>query len=91
MSKNTFQVRLPESVLRSGYEAVARPVRYALGRVELYLALSREEAILRSINKRLLEDIGYEPIPQTDFRPDHASHNEFTKLAEIFGLTRFQK
>ena len=91
MSKNTSEVRSPESVMRSGYEAVARPVRHALARIELYFALSREEAILRSINRRLLEDIGYEPIPQADFRPDHVSRNEFTTLAEIFCLTRFHK
>ena len=91
MSKNTSELRSSESVLRSGCEAVARGVRHALGRIELYFALSREQAILRSINKRLLEDIGYEPIPQTEYRPDHLSRNEFTTLAEIFCLTRFHK
>lgn len=91
MSKITSELRSSHSLLHRGYDAFSCRVRSTFGRLERYIALSREEAILRSINKRLLEDIGIEPIPQTDFRPDHLSRNEFTTLAEIFCLTRFHK
>jgi hypothetical protein len=79
------KVRLHRSLFaelrRSAFASMSRARRA----IELYLAAQREEAMLRSLDPRLLEDIGFEPAVITEFEPDHASRGDFAPLWEPFG------
>jgi hypothetical protein len=80
-----------DSVLTSGYNAVSARVFAGLKAIERRISYYREEAALRSLDRRLLEDIGFEPFPKVEYRPDHTCRNEFTPLWEVFSWTRFGK
>lgn len=91
MSRITPRTQSHNPVLRSGYNAVSARVFAGLKAIERLVSYYREEAVLRSLDRRLLEDIGFEPLPQAECRPDHACRNEFAPLWEVFSWTRFGK
>lgn len=91
MSRFTPGTQLRGSAIRSGFTAISERALAHIGAIEQRIAQYREEAVLRSLDRRLLEDIGFESAPKHEGRPDHAYRNEFTPLWEVFSWTRFAK
>jgi len=67
-------------------------VAAGLRTIRRYFEASREEALLRTLDKRLLADIGFEPAIENDTKIDDTCRRaEFVPLWEAFSLTRFGK
>ncbi len=90
---NNVTPRLPsqDSALHNGYQVLSSRLGSALETMRRRVAVYHEEAMLRSLDRRLLEDIGFELPSRTEYRPDHVCRNEFTPLWEVFSWTRFGK
>jgi hypothetical protein len=89
MSK-IFPVLQPKSsFFRNGLGLVSSTVLAGLLAIDRSIARHREEAMLRALDRRLLEDIGFEPAPTVESKPDHASRSDFASLRVLFGWTRF--
>ena len=59
--------------------------------IENRMALHREEAMLRSLDSRLLEDIGFEPPAKSEAKSDSVCRSDFAPLWEPFSWIRFGK
>jgi hypothetical protein len=91
MNRVYLRLRSHGPALHRAHIVLSSALRSFFGRIERFIVLYHEQAILRSLDRRLLEDIGFETVTRTKYQVDHASRNEFTPPAEVFGLTRFQK
>jgi hypothetical protein len=70
----------------------AHGVTAGLDAIRRYFLRTHEEAILRTLDKRLLADIGFEPVIENDIKIDDTCRRaEFVPLWEAFSLTRFGK
>jgi hypothetical protein len=45
--------------------------------------------MLRALDRRLLQEIGFEPAATVESKPDHASSSDFAPLRVVFGWTPF--
>ena len=70
----------------------AHRVAAGLDAIRRYFARTREEAILRTLDKRLLADIGFEPVAENDIKIDDTCRRaDFAPLWEPFSWIRFAK
>ena len=63
----------------------------ALQSINQSISSHRDEVLLRSLDQRLLLDVGFEPVQKTEVAQDHASRSNFRPLLEPFSWTRFGK
>jgi hypothetical protein len=89
MSKISPALQPKSSVFRAGYWLLSSKVLAGLRAIERSIASHREEAMLRALDRRLLQDIGFEPALTGETKPDHSSHSDFAAFKELFGWTRF--
>ena len=91
MSKLFPALQPKSSIFRSGYWLVSSMILAGRLAIERSIARHREEAMLRALDRRLLQDIGFEPAPTVEVKSDHASRSDFAPLRELFSWARFVK
>ena len=91
MSKIFAKVREERSIFRSGANGLASKFLTVQQSINRSISKHRGEAFLRSLDQRLLEDAGFEPVQRTEGAQDHASRSDFLPLLEPFSWTRFGK
>jgi hypothetical protein len=75
----------------SGYDALGSWLLVLQRSFDQHIVKHRDEAIIRSLDRRLLEDAGIEPMPNLEITPQNASRRHFLPLSEPFSWTRFGK
>lgn len=91
MSDISPALQAKSSIFRNAYGLVSSRLLAGLLVIEEDLAGRREQAMLRTLDRGVLEDIGVEPAPAAEIEPDHASRGGFAVLYEVFSWTRFAK
>lgn len=91
MSKISPALQPKGSIFRSGYGLVSSTVLSGLVAIERSIARHREEAMLGALDRRLLQDIGFEPAPTAEIKTDHVCRSDFAPLRELFSWARFVK
>jgi hypothetical protein len=79
------------SMFWAGYGLLSSKILRALRLIDRNIARHREEAMLRTLDRRLLQEIGFEPASTVESKPDHASGSDSARLRELFSWTRFAK
>jgi hypothetical protein len=79
------------SMFWTGYGLLSSKILSGLWVIERNIARHREEAMLRALDRRLLQEIGFEPAATVESKPDHASRSDSARLRELFSWTRFAK
>ncbi len=91
MSEISPALQPKSSIFRNGYGLVSCAVLAGLLTIERNMAGRRQEAMLRALDRRLLEDIGVELAPTVEINSDGANRSNFAVLCEVFSWTRFAK
>ena len=91
MSEISPALQAKSSIFQSGYGLVSSAVLAGLLTIERNMAGRRQEAMLRGLDRRLLQDIGVELAPTVEIKSDCANRSGFAVLCEAFSWTRFAK
>jgi hypothetical protein len=92
MTRITPKLQPKSSILLwAGYGLLCSRIWAGFRAIERSIARHREEAVLCDLDRRLLQDIGFEPVTTAKTKSDHASRSDFAPLREIFSWTRFGK
>lgn len=78
------------SIFWAGYGLLSSKVRAALRKIERSVAAGRDEEMLRSLDRQLLQDIGVAPAA-LEIEPASESRSDSAPLREVFSWTRFAK